>query len=211
MSHMQGARRVGRVAVAILLLWFATFSSSFAADRDFDHRDAKRLYQDWYERFESDARDFSRKSRERKSSAAQINAAFADSVVPDSLMTTLLGTIPPWDGPKRYYSWTSVLMLVLDDALPAGFGGPFQSEAAPQPSYAGSFVWYMHIHSTESFASAFDDPKLFDPYRLPPHGVLERNAYPFLVFRKRNGRLYLVALSAELAGLVDNVYQQQFM
>ena len=47
-----------------------------------------------------------------------------------------------------------------------------------------------------------ESPGNFTPYRLPPAGKLERNAFPFVLMDTRGDTLRLGGVSRELAGLM---------
>ena len=202
-----------------------------------DRLAARDQYRDWYARFLTDMRSLESLSRDPdqlgpvsakqdNSFAAQlyprrdiaietINRVFTQSVVPDSRAANLIQgfaqrpemfrgsqTDPPLVGEGM------VMMNLLQHALPAGYGGAYRNDK-PIPADEGSFVWYMHLPSGEGTASIFEDGKLFTPYHLPPDGVLERKAYPFLLFREKQGKLYLAGISQELLSVISAMWATQ--
>ncbi|WP_233461652.1 hypothetical protein [Achromobacter insolitus] len=60
----------------------------------------------------------------------------------------------------------------------------------------------MHVDGDGRLEPYFNNPEVFKPYRLPQAGPLERNAYPFLLFEDRDGKLRLGGVSREFWDLV---------
>jgi TPR repeat protein len=186
-----------------------------ATATSFDRIAAKKRYQDWYRRFQANFRVFAKAVGTDSLDAARVNKIFADSVVPDSRMIrTLLGFVVEPDAMRGSYgdppvaARTYVMLRMMEHALPAGYGGPFRT-AYPRASDAGSFIWYLHLHTNEATSDVFLNPGIFNAYHLPPYGVMERKAYPFISFCEVGGKLYVAGLSAELVDVVDATWHRQ--
>lgn len=215
------AKVLVRALVAVVLVFAIsgiTNPRAALAAETFDRVAARERYRDWSESFLADLRELGKAvAGGEKPDTARINAIFSRSVIPDSRMTTMLVTLAGkpemvgtgtsrTDPPVR--GWASVMFMLLDGALPAGYGGLYHA-AKMRPSDAGSFVWYIHVHTDGSMSRVFADPENFKSYHLPPYGVLERDAYPFVSFREQDGKLFITALSAEFVRLVNAIWRMQ--
>lgn len=142
-------------------------------------------------------------------SDAELDAMFARSVVPGSrgaaflrqtfTQRTAAGAYSPFHGPRR------VLMAVLDSGIPAGQGGRYP-EKDPALDGADLTVWYLHVDAGDMANTYLLSGKHFKPYRLPPPGTLERNAYPFVLMDTRGATPRLGGISAELWGLITYLH-----
>ncbi len=90
-------------------------------------------------------------------------------------------------------------MAVLDSAIPAGQGGLYPETDAAL-NVADLTVWYLHVDVGDMTNTYLLSGEHFTPYRLPPPGKLERNAYPFLLMDTRDDALRLGGISSELWG-----------
>lgn len=182
----------------------------------FDATAARLRYDNWYHRFLANIRTLAQETRAGTApSQSRINDIFSDSVVPDSRMAMLLALLakqPENFGASRtdppVMGWASIMMVLLDHALPAGQGGPYTRDDMI-PADKGAFVWYMTLHTDSSISDVFKNPNIFASYHLPPDGVLERRAYPFITFREEHGKLYCTSISMELYQVVSAVRQLQ--
>lgn len=209
-------RRLRRsfLLVASFVVVLAAISGAAQA-QTFDRVEAKARYYDWYQRFLTDYAAFEKACQAGPVDAARVNEVFAHSVAPDSRMTQMLADFAARPGMMRgssgdpgAVSMAFIMVRTLEQALPAGFGGAYHNEK-PIAGDADSFVWYMHIHSGDDLQKYFEDPKAFNPYHLPAYGVLERNAYPFVNFRDKDGKLLLSGLSAEFVNVLNAIWQLQ--
>lgn len=136
---------------------------------------------------------------------AQLDALFEKSVVPGSRAAGFIrgtftrqtgeGAYRPQHGPRQ------VFMGVLESGIPAGQGGVYpETDAAFQGRDLA--VWYLHVDVGDMTNTYLLSSGHFTPYRLPPAGRFERNAYPFLLMESRDDGLRLGGVSAELWGLV---------
>jgi hypothetical protein len=210
--------RAAAVLLALCCVPAQANNAKTATDTDhFDKAGTKVRYEDWYARFEADIRALAKELHTgRKPDQARMNEIFADSLVPDSRMILFLGNlvkkdpdafgIGRTDPPVR--GWANVMMFLLRGSVPAGQGGLFKASKMI-PSDKGSFVWYLTMPADSSISEVLKDPKIFTPYHLPPAGVLERHAYPFVIFREEHGKLYLTSISKEFAQVVIALYQMQ--
>lgn len=113
-------------------------------------------------------------------------------------------------GARRYVGLDSVVMLLLEDSVPAGFGGLFPETSESRfPSNRFS-VWYMHIGGPEALQAYFDDKAQFPNYQLPPNGTLKRHAYPFLLFEDAGNMLRLAGIGAEWMGAAVYLHRKQY-
>jgi len=190
-------------------LWLAAaaalmaFQSAIAAAQPFDRHAENVRYQQWLGEFRQDL------LRLRQSADAQpgdINTLFAGTVVPGSRATALLEKLAAapsggTSGEIHFVGIRRVFLAALSDAVVAGDGGiyPETQTAFQQPALR---VRYVHVDGGGRLERYFDDPEVFKPYRLPESGVFARNAYPFLLFEERDGKLRLGGVSKEFWDLV---------
>ena len=111
---------------------------------------------------------------------------------------------------RRYTSLDSVVMLLLENSIPAGYGGLFPEEAGNRFPYDRFVVWYMHIVGPNALQAYFDDKTQFLDYKLPPDGVLKRHAYPFLLFEDAKSTLRLAGVGAEWMGAAIYLHRKQY-
>ena len=160
-------------------------------------------YRAWLTDFKHDLDRFS--ASPRALSDAELDALFARTVVPGSRGAAFIrqsfalrgsdGAYFPQTGPR------TVFLGVLDSGIPAGQGGLYP-ESDPALKVADLTVWYLHVDVGDMTNTYLLSDKHFTPYRLPPPGKLERNAYPFLLMDTRDGALRLGGVSSELWGLI---------
>jgi hypothetical protein len=160
-------------------------------------------YRAWLTDFKQDLDRLS--ASRRPLSEAELDAMFARTVVPGSRAAGFIrqsfarrgsdGAYLPQPGPR------AVFLGVLDSGIPAGQGGVYP-EADPALKVADLTVWYLHVDVGDMTNTYLLSDKHFTPYRLPPPGKLERNAYPFLLMDTHGGALRLGGVSSELWGLV---------
>lgn len=219
------------ITIAVLCL---TFPLAAQASEAFDAVAANRLYLDWYTRFENDFRGLVKEAREidwkekppgDAFDLEDINKIFRDSVMPGSRMAVQLVNIA--NSPESYLGssisdppvagWAIIVLRMFRNATPAGYGGLYDVTKQTMPSqqakqYPGdkdSFVLYMNLHLDNSLSGVLNDPDNFTSYHLPPHGVLERNAYPFLNFLDKKGNLFITGMSAEFGRVSEAIYRMQ--
>jgi hypothetical protein len=211
-------QRFIRLLALILTVSLVAMTVGLAHAETFDRVAAKKRYVDWYGRFEADFRMFAQAVGTASAESLdkpRVNRIFAQSVVPDSRMAGMLlglanrpNMMRGNQGDPPVGAHTYVMLRTLRSALPAGYGGAYTNKE-PIPSDAGSFIWYLHVHSGETNSGVFRNPEVFNPYHLPPYGVMERNAYPFIVFCEIEGKLYAAGLSAEFVEVVDAMWNRQ--
>lgn len=175
----------------------------------FDRHAENQRYRQWLREFQ---RDLARLRHAPDPSQADIDALFANTVVPGSRATALMrnlaaaspdsvgGGIPIAGLPR-------VFLLVLSDAVVAGDGGVYPDGAASTNAEASQRkdilrVRYMHVDGGGGLERHFSDPDHYKPYRLPAPGEYARDAYPFLLFEVRDGKLRLGGVSREFWNLV---------
>lgn len=210
--------RVFRVWLLLLIPVIAALAATVPSQAEtFDRVEAKERYRNWYNRFETDFAEFEKACKNGPLEPVRVNEIFVHSVAPDSRMTQFLGNFASQPGLMRgsagdpgAVSMAYIMVTTLKQALPAGYGGEYRPEK-PVPGDADSFVWYIHIHAGDDMRDTFSNPKNFNPYRLPPYGVLERNVYPFVNFRDKDGKLFLTGISAETVKVFNAFWQLQLM
>lgn len=189
-----------------------------AAAPEFDRAAAAERYRAWEARFEQDLRKYAEESADNKAMTDKdIERIFAASVVPDSRAITniraLFGDNKPAytvSGEIVFSGGQTLLLKLLRQSYPAGQGGIFP-EAADSPFPAKLSVWYMHIQGGELLESNyFSSPRHFNPYHLPANGVLERDAYPFLMFEERGDSLRWGGIGREYWGALTTLWNVQF-
>lgn len=186
-------------AAAVLLV----FQPGMAAAQSFDRHAENVRYQQWLSEFRQ---DLLRLRTSTNAQPADIDARFARTVVPGSraavLLQKLAATGPDSSsGDIHVAAIRRVFLAALSDAVVAGDGGIYpDTDTAFQ--HGALHVRYMHVDGGGRLERYFDDPKVFKPYRLPDPGVFARNAYPFLLFEEREGKLRLGGVSKEFWDLV---------
>jgi hypothetical protein len=202
---------IGSVLTAVLV----ASSVHPAHAQTFDRISAKKQYTDWVLRFATDFRTLLDAAETGSANTALVDKAFSHSVIPDSRMARMLREFADKPemlrgnrGDPPVAGRAIIMLMALGNALPAGYGGPYYNEK-PIPSDAGSFIWYLHVHTDETTSGVFRNTKVFDPYHLPPYGVMERKAYPFINFREVDGSLYATGLSAEFLDVVEALWHRQ--
>lgn len=188
------------LAACLCLAWL--FAGSASAE-DFDRAAELKRYRTWLAVF---TQDMDRLAAARSPlNDAQLDTLFEKSVVPGSRAAGFIreaftrrnsnGDYRPQYGPRP------VFLGVLASGIPAGQGGTYpESDAAFKG--ADLTVWYLHVDVGDMTNTYLLSSGHFTPYRLPPAGTFERNAYPFLLMESRGGALRLGGVSTELWGLV---------
>jgi len=171
--------------------------------QDFNRAVELVRYRAWLTAFKQDLDRLS--ASPRPLSETELDALFIRTVTPGTRGAGFIrqaftqrsseGGYFPKPGPR------AVFMAVLDSAIPAGQGGLYP-EADPALNVADLTVWYLHVDIGDMTNTYLLSGEHFTPYRLPPPGKLERNAYPFLLMDTRNGALRLGGVSSELWGLI---------
>lgn len=174
-----------------------------ALAQEFNRAAELARYRTWLSAFKQDLDQLS--AMPGPLSQAQLEAMFARTVVPGSRGAGFIrqaftqrggeGAYFPKSGPR------AVLMAVLDSAIPAGQGGLYPETDAAL-NVADLTVWYLHVDVGDMTNTYLLSGEHFTPYRLPPPGKLERNAYPFLLMDTRDDALRLGGISSELWGLI---------
>ena len=113
-------------------------------------------------------------------------------------------------GETSYYGALKIIMYLLETGIPAGYGGMFperDGNGFPSNKLA---VWYVHVQAGGILEDYFESRDSFNPYHLPANGVLERNAYPFLLFEDHDGRLRFGGFGSEWWGTAQFINNAQF-
>ena len=191
------------LAAALCLGGLGLLTASNAWAQEFNRAAELLRYRTWLTAFKQDLDRLSATSRPL--SETELDALFTRTVTPGTRGAGFIrqaftqrggeGGYFPRPGPR------AVLMAVLDSAIPAGQGGIYP-EADPALNVTDLTVWYLHVDVGDMANTYLLSGEHFTPYRLPPPGKLERNAYPFLLMDTRDGALRLGGVSSELWGLI---------
>ena len=174
-----------------------------AQAQGFDRAAELQRYRAWMQRFTQDMDTLA--ATRTPLTDPQLDALFARSVVPGSRASAFIRqafTRPAGDHAYLpVHGAQTVVMAVLNSAIPAGQGGLYpETDASLQgPDLT---VWYLHVDVGDMTNTYLESPANFSPYRLPPAGKLERNAFPFVLMDTRGDTLRLGGVSRELAGLM---------
>lgn len=192
-----------RLAAWLCLACLCLLPAGTALAQDFNRAAELVRYRAWLTHFKQDMDRLS--ASRRPLSEAELDALFARTVVPGSRGAGFIrqtftlrrsdGTYAPQMGPH------TVLTGVLDSGIPAGQGGRYPETDAAL-NVADLTVWYLHVDVGDMTNTYLLSDKHFTPYRLPPPGTLERNAYPFLLMDTQGDALRLGGVSSELWGLI---------
>lgn len=187
----------------LLLAFLLSLCCGAAAAQPFDLQAENARYRQWLADFRA---DLLRLRQSPDPAAADIDSLFARTIVPGSRATQLVKTLgeAPGDstsGEIHFAGFARVFLAALADSVVAGDGGDFPETQAKYQKHVLR-VRYMHVDGDGRLEPYFNNPEVFKPYRLPQAGTLERNAYPFLLFEDRDGKLRLGGVSREFWDLV---------
>ena len=174
-----------------------------AQPQPFDRQLENQRYQQWLDAFRQDLQTL-RQSPDPAN--ADIDALFAKTLVPGSRATQVVKSLVQAPGASthgeiRFVGILRVFLGALSQSVVAGDGGVYPDT---QDAYKSQTlrVRYMHVDGGGRLERYFNNPEIFNPYRLPDPGVFERNAYPFLLFEDSHGSLRLGGVSKEFWDLV---------
>lgn len=177
--------------------------SANAMAQDFNRAAELVRYRAWFQAFTHDLDALA--ATRGPLTEAQLDERFARSVVPGSRAASFLRqTFTRRGDDGLYYPQAgsrAVFTGVLASAIPAGQGGVYP-ETTPAVDVGDLTVWYLHVDVGDMANTYLLSPEHFKPYRLPPPGKLERDAYPFLLMDTRDKALRLGGISSELWGLI---------
>lgn len=176
-------------------------------------------YRAWLEQFKRDmARLHAHAGKEGGASEEQVGSMCVASIVPHSRAALMVSEWVTGEGDNgstrrrrtRYADVATVAMALLDHSIPAGLGGLFPEQTGSRFPSGRFTVWYMHVREPDALKSYFEDKSVFPIYALPPHGVLKRHAYPFLLFEDSGAALRLAGIGAEWMGAAVHLYKKQY-
>lgn len=180
-----------------------TLHGAAAGAQGFDRQAENQRYRQWLSDFKQ---DLERLRQSPDPGSADVDSLFARTLVPGSRATQLareLAKAPggTTSGEIHFVGIPRIFLAVLSDAVVAGDGGVYPET---QAAYGKDTlrVRYMHVDGGGRLEPYFNNPDVFKPYRLPETGILERDAYPFLLFEDRDGKLRLGGVSKEFWELV---------
>ncbi|CAB3650695.1 hypothetical protein LMG3458_00049 [Achromobacter deleyi] len=174
-----------------------------AQAQGFDRAAELQRYRAWMQHFTQDLDTLA--ATRAALTGPQLDALFARSVVPGSRASAFIRqafTRPAGDHAYLpVHGAQNVVVAVLNSAIPAGEGGLYP-ETEPDLQGQDLTVWYLHVDVGNMTNTYLESSGNFTPYRLPPAGKLERNAFPFVLMDTRGDTLRLGGVSRELAGLM---------
>lgn len=199
--------RFGLFAMAALI---ALYASAVLAE-PFDRQLENQRYQQWLQAFRQDLQAL-RQSPDAAN--ADIDKLFAKTLVPGSRATQLVRSLAKEPGGSthgeiHFVGIQRVFMAALAQSVVAGDGGVYPDTHDTYKSQALR-VRYMHVDGGGRLERYFNNPEIFNPYRLPDPGVYERDAYPFLLFEDGPGGLRLGGVSKEFWDLVKFMDSLQY-
>jgi hypothetical protein len=198
-----------------VLLTGAAFAMVGTPTWGFDADSAPLRYRNWVTRFRHDIEMLrAGVAGTAGASEEQVGINCSSSIVPHSRATLMvsewLTDLAHKRDASRYAGLSFIAILLLEDSVPAGYGGLFQE--APEIRFpSGRFsVWYMHVGGPDALQAYFDDKTQFPHYELPATGTLKRHAYPFLLFEDTGNALRLAGISAEWMGAAIYLQRKQY-
>ena len=210
---------MGKKILLILTAFLAGLGCASKALAAFDRLVASERYRAWYARMQADIATVDKQvPAGQQITEADVAHLCEGSVVPGSRGTKNLVV---WlNQARKNPSHTVhgeiaivgeflVLMHMFEQATPAGEGGLFPETQGNRFPDRSLQVIYMDTRSCDGIDSA-SVGELFKPYHLPPAGILERDAYPFLLFEEKDGRLRYGGMGREWLGVLHNIYSTQF-
>ncbi|KRC77741.1 hypothetical protein ASE30_26555 [Achromobacter sp. Root83] len=195
----------------LALAGFLALQPGLAGAQAFDRQAENQRYRQWLGDFKQ---DLLRLRRSPDPKQADIDALFANTIVPGSRATGLVKELAAaktgsTSGEIHFAGIQRVFLAALSDAVVAGDGGVYPDTQAAYQKDALR-VRYMHVDGGGRLERYFGNPEVFKPYRLPDPGVFARDAYPFLLFEVRDGKLRLGGVSKEFWDLVKFIDALQY-
>jgi len=210
---------MGKKTLLFLTVFLAGLGCASKAVAAFDKAVASVQYREWYARLQADIATLDKQvPAGQQVTEADVARLCESSVVPGSRGTKNLAV---WlNHARKSPSHTVhgeivivgeflVLMHMFEQAIPVGEGGLFPETPGNGFPDRGLKVIYMDTHGCDGLDSA-SVGELFKPYHLPPAGILERDAYPFLLFEEINGLLRYGGMGREWMGVLRDIYSTQF-
>lgn len=207
--------KICRYLLLIALLAYSTIGHAF------DRAAAGAAYEQWFEHFIADVGHLRNALIDNPDLTPEdVDRICAASIAPHSRMSAFIldlaqNSVRQGDvhsgGEIVSFGPLYLLQYFLAESLPAGDGGLWPEPDAKQFPTTDVRVLYVHINGGSILAGHLNNPDYFAPYHLPPDGVLQRKAYPFLLFQNQQGRLRLAGLGQEYWGALNYLYSIQFM
>ncbi len=204
---------------------------SFYTQADFPVSKYQQEYQEWKGRFEADLKKLQYTLststalpwRDLKASESQLQALdateqqvlaslFANSIDGGrkGMILRLLLIEAFFSRDRRVLPAGTAMVKLLTDpqTRPVGYGGVFRDGTNPVE------LWYVAFDNPQEWTIETLEKNIiyreFQPMKLPGYGDIVRNRWPALTFnRDANGQLRLYAISAELATIIQSIFNAQ--
>jgi hypothetical protein len=210
---------MGKKILLFLTVFLAGLGCAPKAGAAFDRLVASERYRAWYGRLQADIATVDKEVPVgQQVTEADVARLCKSSVVPGSRGVKNLAV---WLNHARKSPSGSVhgeifivgqflvLMHLFEQATPVGEGGLFPETPGNGFPDRSLQVIYMDTLGCDGMDSA-SAGELFKPYHLPPAGMLERDAYPFLLFEEKDGRLRYGGMGREWLAVLKNIHSTQF-
>jgi hypothetical protein len=168
-------------------------------------------FADWAKRFEADM-------RLAESKPVNETAIFDRSQWPAGSSSKYLSEMHaaqqlfPKPRNRRVWSLGETVGFLAKEARFAGSGGTVVG-ADLNPNLPRETLEVIYLRLPTEFGDRLDAALKqrfgVDQLKLPPVGVLRRDRYPFLLFKRIDGKLYLAAFSKEFMTVVDAIFTLQ--
>lgn len=189
------------------VLWILLFATAVPAHSQTLQQD----FADWAIRFEGDM-------RVAESTAMGESSSFARSQWPSGSSTKYLSEVQAagrlFPKPKNRRVWglgESIKFLTRETVFAGSGGSVIGAELNSNLPPDGLEVIYVHPPTElgDRLESALKQQFGVRKIKMPPTGTFRRNEYPFLLFKRVDGKLYLAAFSKEFMAVVDAIFTLQ--
>jgi hypothetical protein len=193
-----------RLLKVLWILFFATAVPAYSQTLPQD-------FADWAIRFESDM-------RVAESTSMGESSPFARSQWPSGSSTKYLsevqaaGRLFPKPRNRRVWGLGESIKFLTRETVFAGSGGSVIGAELNSNLPPDSLeVIYVHPPTElgDRLESALKQQFGVRKIKMPPTGTFRRNEYPFLLFKRVDGKLYLAAFSKEFMAVVDAIFTLQ--
>jgi hypothetical protein len=170
-----------------------------------------REFEDWADRFSEDLRLAELKSADEGVFFVQSQWSAGTSINYLNQMHSATQLFPKSRN-RRVWTLGEALRVLTRGSSFAGPGG--EVVGAKLNSYLpaeGLEVLYLHpvAEPRDRLEAAIKQRFGVRKLKVPPAGTFRRNEYPFLLFKRIDGKLYLAAFSKEFMAVVDAIFTLQ--